>query len=179
MGTVLCSRTSRQGHFFFVPWELMKDSETLLSGTVEGCKTWNRTDFFLRYGLFLKPLLTLLQWWFCFMFCFFGSETRGILAPQPGSQPAPLRQGLNHWTTREVLTTANNFSATQWRMEKKRGKRLRAQNESRKVKKDKKKQRKEMPKSEEEALIRRKERVQSQRMRVETQHQNKTNKKRA
>lgn len=64
-------------------------------------------------------------------------------------------------------------------MEKKRGKRLRAQNESRKVKKDKKKQRKEMPKSEEEALIRRKERVQSQRIGVETQHQNKTNKKRA
>ena len=37
----------------------------------------------------------------------------------------------------------------------------------------KKKQRKEIPKSEEEALIRRKERVQSQRIRVEAQHQKK------
>ena len=29
----------------------------------------------------LKPLLNLFQYCFCFMFCFFGSEVCGILAP--------------------------------------------------------------------------------------------------
>ena len=35
---------------------------------------------------------------------FFGCEACGILAPQPGIEPAPpaLEGGLNHWTAREV-----------------------------------------------------------------------------
>ena len=48
---------------------------------------------------FLKSLLNLLQYCFCFMFWFFGPEAYGILAPQPGIEPAPpALEG-------EVLTT--------------------------------------------------------------------------
>ena len=43
--------------------------------------------FFLR-GPFLKSLLNLLQYHFCFMFWFFGCEMHGILAPQPGTELA-------------------------------------------------------------------------------------------
>ena len=38
---------------------------------------------------------------------FFGHKARGILAPQPGIEPAPPAlqdEGLKRWTTREVLT---------------------------------------------------------------------------
>ena len=45
--------------------------------------------FFLMWTIFLKSLLNLLQYCFCFMFCFFGREACGILAPQPGIEPAP------------------------------------------------------------------------------------------
>ena len=38
------------------------------------------------YGLFLKSLLNLLQYCFCFMFWFFSHEVCWILAPQPGIQ---------------------------------------------------------------------------------------------
>ena len=58
--------------------------------------------FFLRFfwcGPFLKSLLILLQSCFCFMFCFFGHEACGILAPWPVIEPAPpALEG-------EVLTT--------------------------------------------------------------------------
>ena len=37
----------------------------------------------------LVSLLNLLQYCFCFMFCFFWLKACGILAPQPGNQPAP------------------------------------------------------------------------------------------
>ena len=40
-------------------------------------------------GPFLKSLSNLLQYCFCFMFWFFGCEACGILAPQPGIEPAP------------------------------------------------------------------------------------------
>ena len=39
---------------------------------------------------FLKSLLNLLQYCFCFIFCFFGLQASGILVPQPGIEPAPL-----------------------------------------------------------------------------------------
>ena len=45
--------------------------------------------FFLMWTIFFKSLLDLLQCCFCFMFWCFGCEVRGILAPQPGIQPAP------------------------------------------------------------------------------------------
>ena len=43
----------------------------------------------------LKVLLNLLQYCFCsFMFWFFGHEACGILAPQPGIEPAsPALEG--------------------------------------------------------------------------------------
>ena len=39
------------------------------------------------------------------MFCFFGHKACGVLAPQPGIEPAPLhwKANLNYWTTREAL----------------------------------------------------------------------------
>ena len=37
------------------------------------------------------------------MFWFCGLEARGILAPQPGTEPPALEGSLNHWTTSEVL----------------------------------------------------------------------------
>ena len=47
---------------------------------------------------FFKSLLNLLQYRFCFMFWLFGREACGILAPQPGIEPAsPALEG-------EVLT---------------------------------------------------------------------------
>ena len=38
---------------------------------------------------FLKSLLNLLQYCFCFIFHFFGPEAYEILAPQPGIKPVP------------------------------------------------------------------------------------------
>ena len=40
-------------------------------------------------GPFLKSLLNLLQYCFCFLFWFFCPMTCGILAPRPGSEPIP------------------------------------------------------------------------------------------
>ena len=52
--------------------------------------------FFL---FFLKSLLNLLQYCFCFVFWFFGHQACGILAPRPGIKPAsPALEG-------EVLNT--------------------------------------------------------------------------
>ena len=45
-------------------------------------------DFFLGVPV-LKSLLTVLQYCFCFVFWFFGHEAGGIIAPQPGIEPAP------------------------------------------------------------------------------------------
>ena len=51
-------------------------------------------QFFLKilliWTIFLKSLLNLLQYCFCFMyFWIFGREACGILTPQPGIKPAP------------------------------------------------------------------------------------------
>ena len=62
--------------------------------------------FFLWWGPFLKPLLNLLQYCFCFMFWLLGREACRILVPSPGIEPASPCMGrwsLNHWTAREVL----------------------------------------------------------------------------
>ena len=45
--------------------------------------------FFVGCGPFLKSLLNLLQYSFCFMLWFFGHEACEILAPWPGIKPAP------------------------------------------------------------------------------------------
>ena len=55
--------------------------------------------FFFWCGPFLKSLLNLLQYCFCFMFWFFGHKACGILSPPPGIESAPpALEG-------EVLTT--------------------------------------------------------------------------
>ena len=45
--------------------------------------------FFFNVDHFLKSSLNLLQYCFCFMFCFFGHKTRGIFAPRSGIEPVP------------------------------------------------------------------------------------------
>ena len=45
--------------------------------------------FFFDVDHFFKSSLNLLQYFFCFMFWFFGHEACGILAPEPGIEPAP------------------------------------------------------------------------------------------
>ena len=59
--------------------------------------------FFLRFffdvGSFLKSLLYMLHYCFCFMFWFFDHKACGILAPQPWIEPAPPTLDS------EVLTT--------------------------------------------------------------------------
>ena len=44
---------------------------------------------FFWCGPFWKSLLNLLQYYFCFMFCFFSYKACGILAPRPGIGLAP------------------------------------------------------------------------------------------
>ena len=44
---------------------------------------------FLNVDHFLKFLLNLLQYCFCFMFWIFGHKACGVLALQPGIEPAP------------------------------------------------------------------------------------------
>ena len=49
-------------------------------------------------------------YWLCYsiasvLFCFFGLETCGIVAPRPGVEPAPPcigRWSFNHWIVREI-----------------------------------------------------------------------------
>ena len=64
--------------------------------------------FFLRFfwcGPFLKSLLNLLQYGFCFMFWFFGHEACGVLVPPLGIEHCTScieRRSLQDWTAREV-----------------------------------------------------------------------------
>ena len=76
-------------------------------------KTTFPAFFLLRFFKFimwtiLKSLLNLLQYYFCFMFYFFGCKAHGILVPVQGLSlhPVPRKHSLNHRTTREnpVLT---------------------------------------------------------------------------
>ena len=52
------------------------------------------TTFFFWCGPFLKSLLNLLQYCFCFLFWIFGCEVCGILAPWPGVKPALPAAGI-------------------------------------------------------------------------------------
>ena len=53
--------------------------------------------FFFLCGPFLKSLLNLLQYCFCFPFRFPGQEAHGILVPRQGIEPAPpaLKGGVS------------------------------------------------------------------------------------
>ena len=47
----------------------------------------------------------MLQYFFCFVFWFFGYRTCGVLAPQPRIEPSAActgRRNLSHWTAREL-----------------------------------------------------------------------------
>ena len=48
---------------------------------------FSKIFFFFGCGSFLKSVLNLLQ--YCFCFSFFGCKACGILTPQPGIEPAP------------------------------------------------------------------------------------------
>ena len=62
-------------------------------------KNMSQVVFFFLMQTILKSLLNLLQYYFSFMFCFFGPKTCRIVAPQPGIEPMPLE------LTNTVLTT--------------------------------------------------------------------------
>ena len=64
---------------------------------------------FLSFFFFLKSLLNLLQYCFCFMFWFFGCKASGDWTPVP----CIGRRSLNHWTTREIPSTSFYFG-TWW-----------------------------------------------------------------
>lgn len=52
--------------------------------------------------IFIKSLLNLLQYGFCFLFWVFGREAGGILASQPGTELTPTalqEESLKLWTT--------------------------------------------------------------------------------
>ena len=61
--------------------------------TRELCMSWSHTLGHPSLALsffFFKSLLNLLQYYFCFMFCVFGCEAYGILAPWPVIEPVSL-----------------------------------------------------------------------------------------
>ena len=64
--------------------------------------------FFFSCGPFLKSLLNLLQYCFCFMFWFFGCDwprgVQNLSSPTRDWTHTPCigRQSLNHWTVREI-----------------------------------------------------------------------------
>ena len=69
--------------------------------------------FFFWCGPFLNSLLNLLQYCFCFMFSVFwlrGMWDLNSLTRDQTCTPCIGRQGLNHWTTREVPSDILNSS---------------------------------------------------------------------
>ena len=67
---------------------------------------------FQFFFFFLKSLLNLLQYCFCFMFWFFGCKAPGDWTPVP----CIGRRSLNHWTTREIPSISFYFGT--WRLGK-------------------------------------------------------------
>ena len=69
----------------------------------------------LKWFYFFKFLLNLLQYCYCFLFCCFGPQACGILAPQPGVKPiSPALEGEVSPTgpprnSPEVLLICQNF----------------------------------------------------------------------
>ena len=65
--------------------------------------------FFKKSGPFLKSLLNLLPYCFCFMLWFFGAKACGVLAPWPEAHTSCIgKQSLNRWTTRELREVSLN-----------------------------------------------------------------------
>ena len=68
--------------------------------------------FFLRCGPFLKSILNLLQYCFCFLcFGFLAERHVGFSLPDEGSTHTPALEGevFNHWTAREVPVTTPGY----------------------------------------------------------------------
>ena len=66
------------------------------------CQCLGFLGVFFGHGSFLKPLLSLLQYCFGYMFWLFDHKACGILAAGPGIEPTPPCMGrwrLNHRTT--------------------------------------------------------------------------------
>ena len=80
--------------------------KSLFIGRHKMFKYWLKKIFFLWCGPFLKSLLNLLQYHFCFMFWFFdltACEPRSGIKPTLPLDPCHIgRWGTNHWTAREV-----------------------------------------------------------------------------
>lgn len=74
-------------------------------------QTWIFQFKFFLCGLFLKSLLDLLQYCFCFLFWFFDNEAYGILGPHQGSNSRPWtgRWNLKHWKARNSLLLISSF----------------------------------------------------------------------
>ena len=76
--------------------------------------------FFFFCGPFLKSLLNLLQYCFCFMFWVFGPQVCGVLVPQPVIEPAPLVLEGEVLTPRlpgkslSQLLKSGSFSSAKW-----------------------------------------------------------------
>jgi len=72
------------------------------------CYCFAKIFFFFNVDSFLKSLLNLLQYWFCFIFfCFFGHRPKymwDLSSPTKDQTCTPCigRWSLNHWITREV-----------------------------------------------------------------------------
>ena len=66
--------------------------------------SWWRNSF-----IFKKPLLNLLQYYFCFMFLFFGHKVCGILVPWMGIEPASSAQEGKVLTTWPQSSVSNLF----------------------------------------------------------------------
>ena len=89
------SSWTRQANEFSLRAPRKKASiDTLISAQISFRPLMYRTvreeAFFGGCGSFLKSLLNLLQYRFCFRFWFFGCETCGIIAPNQGSNLHPL-----------------------------------------------------------------------------------------
>ena len=86
------STTNPRLHCFWINLDSLPQPRTRLLW-------WFFLRFFFLCGPFLKSLLNLLQYCFCFLFQFFGPEACGIFAPRPGIEHVP--RALEG----EVLTT--------------------------------------------------------------------------
>ena len=99
-------------------WRSCKGKEIVLS-TQGNNDTWSPLPLFVLFsfffkelvffwcGLFLKSLLNLLHYCFCFMFCFVFFSPWGVwdlscLTRDWTHIPCTGRRSLNHWTIREV-----------------------------------------------------------------------------
>ena len=70
--------------------------------------------FFFFGQPFVESLLNLLQYGFCFMFCFFGHEACGVLVPPSGIEHCTfcIGRSLQDWTAREVPSPPPVFFCT-------------------------------------------------------------------